>query len=411
MGFPIPYELFIALRYLKGSRRTLGGNLTSVIAIGGVTVGVAALITTLAVMTGFREDIRSKILGTQPHLLVQPLAGSVMEERDYSDRFTPIPEVTAWAPFILGQALIRGGEGTQGVVVKGVDSQREPHVTGLDTRVIYGHWSDLSVSSGTSPVFLGKELAKNLGVTLGDKVILAVSGGDDLVSGGLPAFYPFLVVGVLRTGLYDYDSNLVVVSLPVAQKIFHLKGRVSGLGVRLTDPDDFEGPSLAIQGRFSSEALVRSWLGMNRPLFSALQLEKVVMFLILTLITLVAAFTILSNLLLVTAQRVREIGILRAMGATPGAIQRIFLLKGLVMGVVGTGTGTALGLTLAWVLKHYEFIKLPADVYYVERLPVMVVGNDVVLVGLAALAIVLLATIYPARLAARLDALDAVRRL
>jgi lipoprotein-releasing system permease protein len=168
---------------------------------------------------------------------------------------------------------------------------------------------------------------------------------------------------------------------------------------------------MKIQSRFSSEAIVRSWLGMNRPLFAALRLEKIVMFLILTLITLVAAFTILSNLLLVTAQRIREIGILRAMGATRGAVQRLFLLKGLVMGVGGTGAGTLLGLGISWLLKRYEFVKLPADVYYVERLPVRVVPGDVLMVAMAAIAIVLLATIYPARAAARLDALDAVRRL
>jgi lipoprotein-releasing system permease protein len=410
----LTYELFIALRYLKGSRRALGGSLTSVIAVAGVTVGVAALIATLAVMTGFREDIRAKILGAQPHLLIQPSTDRGLPERDYSDRFEGIGEAEAWSPYVMGQALARTEGGTQGVVVKGVDPAREPGVTGLDRRVTVGDWralSSTSASSSHSPaIFLGKELAQNLRVTMGDRVVLAVSAGPDTGLGTLPFFFSFTVAGILQTGLYDYDSSLAVVALPSAQKLFNLKGRFSGLGVRLKDADAFEGPAIKLQQQFSSQALVRSWLGMNRPLFAALRLEKTVMFLILALITLVAAFTILSNLLLVTAQRVREIGILRAMGATRGAIQRIFLFKGFLMGLLGTGVGTVLGLGISFLLKRYEFVKLPADIYYVERLPVKVVPGDVALVAAAAVLIVLLATLYPSRAAARLDALDAIRR-
>jgi lipoprotein-releasing system permease protein len=408
------YEFFLAVRYLKGSRRTVGGSLTSTIAVAGVTVGVAALIATLAVMTGFREDIRNKILGAQPHLLVQPGSADGLPAGDYADRFDGVDGVVAWAPYVMGQALAKSEGGTQGVVVKGVDPNREPAVTGLGARVLQG---DLQVlidppdTKGPVPILLGKELASSLRLLEGDRVLLAVPGSDDAALGGLPRFYSFQVAGILQTGLYDYDSTLALVSLPAAQKIFGMKDRYSGLGVRLNDPDAFQRPSLEIQSRFKSSALVRSWLGMNRPLFAALKLEKIVMFLILTLITLVAAFTILSNLLLVTAQRTREIGILRAMGATQGGIQRIFLLKGFLMGLMGTGLGLVLGLGISVLLKRYEFVKLPADVYYVERLPVKVVPGDVVLVAVAAVLIVLVATLYPARAAAKLDALDAIRRV
>lgn len=393
----------------------MGGSLTSVIAVAGVTVGVAALIATLAVMTGFREDIRAKILGAQPHLLIQPSSDQGLPAQDYADRFEGIPEMVGWAPFVMGQALAKSEAGTQGVVVKGVDILREPKVTGLESRVIEGDWRTLaSPTSETvkgAPVFLGKELAQSLRVGIGDRLILAVPTAEDSGMGNLPFFFSFTVAGILQTGLYDYDSSLAVVGLSSAQKIFNLKGRYSGLGVRLKDADEFAGPAMKIQQRFSSQAMVRSWLGMNRPLFAALRLEKIVMFLILALITLVAAFTILSNLLLVTAQRTREIGILRAMGATRGAIQRIFLLKGFLMGLIGTGVGMVLGLGISFLLKHYEFVKLPADVYYVERLPVRVVPGDVFLVATAAVVIVLLATLYPARSAAKLDALDAIRRI
>lgn len=405
------FEFFIARRYLRGSRRTLGGGLTSVIAVAGVAVGVAALVATLAVMTGFREDIRAKILGAQPHLLIQPPSDQGLLEKDYGDRFEGISDVVAWSPYVLGQALFRGARGTQGVVVKGVDVDGEPRVTGLDRHVLLGAWSDLKIFPAEAPpVFLGKALASGLDVAPGDKAVLAVSSPEDSAWGSLPSFFQCTVAGVLETGLYDYDASLVVMPLAAAQKLFNMNGRVTGLGVRLRDADEFTGAALRLQARFSSEAFVRSWLSMNRPLFAALRLEKIVMFLILTLITLVAAFTILSNLLLVTAQRVREIGILRAMGATQGSIQRIFLFKGLWMGLWGTGLGTGLGLIIALLLKRYEFIKLPADVYYVERLPVRIVPGDVALVAAAALGIVLVATLYPARAAARLDALDAMRR-
>jgi lipoprotein-releasing system permease protein len=408
-------ELFLALRYLKGSRRTMGGSLTSVIAVAGVTVGVAALIATLAVMTGFREDIRAKILGAQPHLLIQPASDQGLPEQDYSSRFEGVHEVVAWSPYVMGQALAKSEGGTQGVVVKGVDTGLEPRVTGLESKVIQGEWMALSSTSPlaikTPGILLGKELAQSLRLGVGDRLILAVPTAENTGMGNLPFFFSFAVVGILQTGLYDYDSSLAVVSLPTAQKIFNLKGRYSGVGVRLKDADEFTGPAMKIQQHFSSQAMVRSWLGMNRPLFAALRLEKIVMFLILALITLVAAFTILSNLLLVTAQRTREIGILRAMGATRGTIQRIFLFKGFLMGLIGTGVGTALGLGISFLLKHYEFVKLPADVYYVERLPVKVVPGDVVLVAAAAVLIVLLATLYPARAAAKLDALDAIRRV
>lgn len=393
----------------------MGGSLTSVIAVAGVTVGVAALIATLAVMTGFREDIRAKILGAQPHLLIQPGSDQGLPERDYADRFEGISEVLGWSPYVMGQALAKSDAGTQGVVVKGVDISREPLVTGLESRVIEGDWRTLgSTETGAGhrlAVFLGKELAQSLRLGIGDGLILAVPTSENVGMGNLPFFYSFTVAGILQTGLYDYDSSLAVVGLPTAQKLFNLKGRISGLGVRLKDADEFSGPAIKIQQRFSSHAMVRSWLGMNRPLFAALRLEKIVMFLILALITLVAAFTILSNLLLVTAQRTREIGILRAMGATQGAIQRIFLLKGFLMGLIGTGVGAVLGVGISLLLKHYEFIKLPADVYYVERLPVKIVPGDVFLVAAAAVLIVLVATLYPARSAAKLDALDAIRRI
>lgn len=405
------FETFLALRYLKGARRELGGSLTSVIAVSSVAVGVAALIVTLAVMTGAREDIRAKILGAQPHLLIQPIGETGLPAVDYSDRFAGVSDVRAWAPYVLGQALSRSGRGAQGVVVKGVDPDRERGVTALNDRVRTGRWEDLNAEGKDPAVFLGAALAQNLGVLQGDRLVMAVSLADTGAFGGVPAFHAFVVAGTLETGLYDYDNSLAVVSLSSAQRLFRLGDNVSGLGIRLRDADAFQKPADALQRRFSSIGIVRSWLGLNKPLFAALRLEKIVMFLVLTLITLVAAFTILSNLLLVTAQRTREIGILRAMGAPRASIRRIFLRKGLILGGLGTSLGLFLGVGISLLLKRYQFIKLPADVYYIEKLPARIVPMDVGMVVLAAFVIVLLATLYPARAAARLDALDAIRRV
>lgn len=401
------FELFLALRYLRGAKSAAGGALTSWIAVLSVTVGVAALIATLAVMTGFREDIRRKILGAQPHLIVMSQTGS-MAEGDYSSVFSDIEEVRAWSPFLLEQGLLKSGAKTQGVVIKGVNVETETAVTGLASHVATGRWTDLSAASST--VLLGSELARTLGVLAGDLVLLVVPSPSASLFGDLPALHRLTVAGTLETGLYDYDANLAVVSLATAQEAFEKPQAWSGIGVRVEDPDEPFGAAFRIQKNLGSSVFVRSWLAMNRNLFAALKLEKVVMFLILALITLVAAFTILSNLILVTAQKTREIGILKAMGATQGVIGRAFLVQGMILGLVGAGAGTVLGLAIALFLKAYPVVKLPADIYYVERLPVTIVASDVFLVAGAALVIVLAATLYPARAASKMDALKAIRQ-
>lgn len=404
------YELFLAGRYLRGNQQTLGGALTSYIAIGGVMVGVAALVVTLAVMTGFREDIRNKILGAQPHLLVMG-SGGELPEGNWSQAMADVPQIKAWAPFVMSQALIRRGGITQGVVAKGVDPDQEALVTGLAKHVKAGSWDALkSPAQGAEvPILLGKELARTLHAEVGDQVLVASPGTGLNIVMDVPNLAPFTVAGLLQTGLYDYDSSLAVMPMAAAQHLFQMKNKHTGLGVRLADPEDSIPTAMRLQKRLGSAAMVRSWLMMNQNLFAALRLEKIVMFIILTLITLVAAFTIVSNLLLVTASKTREIGVLRAMGATRWSVEKIFLIKGILMGALGTAAGLGLGLVLAAVLKRYQFVKLPADVYYVENLPVRVIPSDVAMIAGAALLIVLLATLYPARVAAKLDALSAIR--
>jgi len=405
------FELFLARRYLRGDKHTLGGGLTSVIAVSGVVVGVAAMVVALSITTGFQKDIREKILGAQPHLLVMG-SGGRLPARDWSPVMEEVPGVLAWTPYVMGQALIKKGPVTQGIVVKGVDPAREAKVTSLDKRVKGGKWNALAAEAQDEnvPILLGKELALALHAEPGDAVFVAAPNAGLNPMANLPALYPFTVAGILETGLYDYDLSLAVMPLAAAQQIFQMDDDVSGLGVRLTDVDEPTGPAMLLQQRLGSAASVRSWLMLNRNIFAALKLQKILMFLVVTLITLVAAFTIVSNLLLVTAQKTREIGILRAMGATRTSVQKIFIFKGLLMGGLGVAGGLATGLILSLLLDRTKIVKLPEDVYYVDSLPVDIVATDLGIVAAAAFLIVLLATLYPARLAAKLDALTAIRQ-
>jgi lipoprotein-releasing system permease protein len=405
------FEFFLARRYLS-DRQTLGGALSSFISIAGVAVGVAALVVTLGIMTGFRTDIQKRILGAQPHILVNaPDKG--LEAGSWADIFNDVKDFEAYSPYVMGQALLKKGSTAQGVIVKGVDAEGEARVTELKSHMKEGAWADLFVQTpgAPEPIFLAKELAKSLEVLVGDEIFLTAPKAELASLMSVPRLFKARVAGIVETGLYDYDSTLVIVNLPFAQKVFDMPGRYSGLGVRVKDPEDAQGAAMRIQKNLGSAGFARSWLFMNRNLFSALALEKLVMFIVLALITVVAAFTIISNLLLVTAQKVREIGMLKAMGATRGSIQRIFLMKGVFMGMVGITAGMVLGLVICAVLKRYQFIRLPADVYYIDTLPVIIVPADLLTVALCAFLIVLASAVYPAHKAASLETLSALRQM
>lgn len=394
-------ELFIAWRYLKARRRGVFTLLTAVIGVGGITLGVAALIVTLGVMSGFHKDIREKILALQPHLIVLKDGPEPFTEyAEISERVSKAPGVVTVSPFVYGQILLRSGQSTVGAIIKGVDIQAEKKLVDLGG-VMSRDISELKEKH----IVLGYQLARNLGVGYGQEVVLVSPG----MMAAVPKMEKYWEVATFKSGMYEYDSNLAYVALASGQRLFGLGQGVTGLGIALSDPDSAQQVERELRKSLPFPYLVRSWQDMNSNLFAALKLEKIMMFIILALIILVASFNIISNLLLLTVEKSKEIGVLSAMGVSRARIGRIFFYEGLMIGAAGITAGTAIGTGLCWLLDRYKFIHLPADVYYIDTLPVRVLPGDVAGVVAAALLITLFAAVYPAYQASKLDPLDAIR--
>ncbi|MFH1258880.1 MAG: FtsX-like permease family protein [Elusimicrobiota bacterium] len=408
MSFPF----FIARRYLVSQRKQLFTLFTTVIAVGGIALGVASLIVTLSVMNGFHSDLKKKILGTNAHVLITHRFGGQLENyAAVQKKLAVFPEIAATSPFVYSQIILRSGQVSVGAVIKGIIPKEELLVTDLADKLKKGDWQSLAGDEALEPrgIVLGKELAKNLGAGLEDKVILVSPAVISTPFGLLPQMETFYLKGIMETGMYEYDSSLGFISLSTAQKIFNLKKNVTGLEVRLKEFWQAEKFAGQIQDYLGYPYLVRSWMEINRNLFSALKLEKIVMTIILTLIVLVATFNIFSNLMLMTMEKIRDIGILKAMGASSQTIKRIFLWEGLLLGFTGTFIGLSLGWGINFLLSKYQFVKLPADVYYIDTLPVKMLISDFLLVGLIAVIITLIGAWYPAAKAASVEPCEAIR--
>ncbi|HYA01935.1 MAG TPA: lipoprotein-releasing ABC transporter permease subunit [Syntrophobacteria bacterium] len=411
------YELFIGLRYLKAKRKQTFISLITFISIGGVMVGVTALIVVLAVMTGFKEDLRDKILGVTSHVVISRYDGAMADYRQVMAQVEKVAGVTATTPFIYSQVLISSGRAVSGAVLRGFDPETAGRVISLARNLRGGNLEELSrgqeASSGQGlpTIIFGKELAKNLGgVARGDTVTVISPLGRITPLGQVPRSQVFQVVGIFESGMYEYDSSLAYVPLSEAQNFLGLGDRVTGIEVRVDDIYHADRVALnagKLLGGFPFWS--RDWMSMNRNLFSALKLEKIVMFIILTLIILVAAFNIISTLIMVVMEKARDIAILKSMGATNRSIMAIFMIEGLIIGLVGTLLGLLGGYALCKLLATYKFVQLPPDVYYISTLPVRMDPLDVTLTALAAIAISLVATLYPAWQASRLEPAEAIR--
>lgn len=411
---------YIARHYLGAGRRRGLLSLITWIALGGVTLGVSALVIVIAVMAGMQEDLRSKILESTPHVLVLE-RGSSLRLTDWEaviDTALSVDGVVAAAPFVLSQvSVVRGGTGAeyaQPASLFGVslDTTRAAP-TEMESNIGRGVLDLARPPSGLDPILLGRGLADRMQLFEGDTVaIIAFENLRPNVFGvPQPALGQFEVTGTFATGMYDYDTQNLYVSLESAQELLGLdrSGQVSGVGVRTRDPELATLVADELESRLGHPYVVESWMSTNSSLFNALKLEKLAMTVILFLIVVVAAFNIVSTLVMVVADRTREIGILKAMGMTRQGILRVFVLQGVWIGAVGTLVGTALGLWVCWLQHTYHIVRIPADVYFVDHLPVSVEPLDMLTIVGGSLAVALVATIYPALQASRLEPVDAIR--
>ena len=398
------FEWMVALRHLRSRRKHAFVSLITVISVLGIMVGVAALITVIAVMSGFSSYMQDRILGTTSHILVTGMGG-IEDAGTIVSRVAPVEGVAAAAPYVMGQSLLKVDGDVTGVVVRGIDPLEEGKVNDLARNMARGSLTDLDDDG----IVIGIEMARQRGLRIGDTVTLVSPSEISSPFGMVPLLERFEVRGIFDTGMYEYDTGLVLVTTRAAQSFFDLGDAVTGVAVRTTDVYTTHLVAERIQGVLGSTFWVRDWREMNQNLFSALKLEKITMFIILILIVVVAAFNIVGTLILVVMEKGREIAILKAMGATRKTIGRIFMLEGLVIGLGGTVLGLALGLALCYLLSHYQFVELPASVYYVTTLPVRVQFLDVAAICLAAVAVSFAATVYPARRASLLNPVEILR--
>ena len=422
------YELRISWRHLCSRKSQKFISLITLISMGGVGVGVMALIVVIAVMTGFGQNLRDKILGTNSHIMVTEMrTGGVQDYEEVVAKIKSVPHVTDASPFIMKQVMLTYGKRSSGVAVRGVDPTREASVSDLQKNLIEGkleyldHAPPRSSNRGTGVqrrgIILGKQLARSLRVVTGDILVMMSPSVRMTPLGIIPKLKMVEVVGIFESKMYEYDANLAFISLSSAQMLFGMKDRVTGIGIKVDDIDAAGQIAAVIQEILGSPYYARDWMQMNKNLFSALKVEKVTMFIILILIILVAAFNIISTLFMVVMDKAKDIAILKSMGATRGSIMKIFSMQGLVIGVSGTALGCIGGFTIvpnlnnivALVEKIFGIEIFPPEVYYLDALPSKIQWFDSFLIIIFSILICYLASLYPAWRASRLDPVDGLR--
>lgn len=391
-------EAFISWRYLATKRKEKFISLISVISVLGVAIGVMALIVVIAVMSGFDQDLRDKIAGNYSHITIAGYSG--IKEQEYSgisEKASRQPHVTGLSPYVQGQLLLKENNRFFAVNLKGIDRNREPSVTKIARYLKAGDLSGLTDDG----VIVGSELANYLGLRVGSSLV---------TYSGVNKQRTLKVEGIFSSGMYDYDMNLAFTTIRTAQEMLGMDGLYTAVAVKL-DNLYFASPVRdELNKALGFNYILKTWEEVNQNFFAALKLEKLTMFIILTLIILVASFNIASTLIVMVVEKTKDIGILKAIGMTSSRVRRIFIWEGLIIGSLGTTLGTAGGMILCGLLKKYQFIKLPQDIYYIEKLPVYIeFWPDIVLIIASAIAITLVSTIYPAAKAARLRPVEALR--
>ena len=398
------FESFIAKRYLMSQSKGVFSLITTLIGVLGVAVGVAALITTLAVMTGFQNDIKKHVIGAQAHIMV---LGKMPEGRyqKVQEQIEKLPQVIATAPTIYGQAILSYAQSSNGVLLRGLDPKQEAKTNTLVSSLTEGSFE--AAEGATLPsLVLGTELAENMGLDIDDEVVLVSPQG---LAGGLPKMKRFKVTGLLKTGYYDFDNTIVYTDLQNASDFLGLKGAVTGLNIKLKNLDKADEAAAQIVNTIGYQYTVKTYAQMNQTLYAALKLEKTVMFIILFLIIIVAALNITSNLILFGTEKLRDIGILRTLGASPAKIRHIFLLEGLFIATAGVVLGLILAFILCFIIANTNIVQLPADIYYLTKVPVSLQVLDILSVVLGSYLVCFVSALYPAYKASKINPVDAVR--
>lgn len=416
----MPFELKIGLRYLKAKRKSTFISIITFISTAGVTLGVMALIIVLAVMTGFERDLKEKILGTNAHLVIIRSGAPMDNYHSIMERLSRLPGVQAATPFIYNQVMLSTGRNVSGVVLRGIEPTSDRTVTRLSAAIVQGSMDTLdpAAGSGAEPgVLIGRELARHLNLSLGDRVNVVSPTGTITPLGMMPKLKPFRVTGIFNTGMFEYDSTLAYVSINQAQRFFDLGDTVTGIQLKVADVYATTELAKRINRELGPELYARDWMQMNRNILFALKTEKVVMFIILTLIVLVAAFGIASTLFMVVMEKTRDIAILKTMGARSSSIMKIFVFEGLLIGVVGTVLGVLSGLLISFNLEPIIDVVqkvtgknfFSKEIYYLDHFPSHVVMSDVVMISVTAVFISFIATLYPAWQASRMLPAEALR--
>ena len=412
------YELFIGLRYLRARRRETFISLITLISVLGVMIGVMTLNVVMAVMTGFEETLRDRLLGINAHIALLKSGDPLSEYEEILKRVVKESGVVAASPSVYGQVMLTSGPRVGGAVVRGIDPDRLNRVVDIQRYLREGTLAGLKkahpLQVGDRTVYLpgvilGVRLANQLGVFYGSPVQVVSPLGSPTAIGVIPKVRRFLVVGLFNSGMNEIDSTLAFMSLADAQKFFEMGDAVSNIEIRVTEVDKARVIAEKIQKELGFPYLAEDWTRLWPNLFSALRLEKTVYFLVLLLMVLIGAFNIISTLIMVVMEKRKDIAILQSMGATRDSIRKIFLIKGCVIGVVGTFLGVVLGYFICILIERYEFIELPKDVFLISTVPVRIYLGNFLLVTFVSLFVCLLASIYPARQAAKLDPVEIIR--
>lgn len=401
------YEWFIGLRYLKAKHKHGFISLISLISVAGITVGVIALIVVLSVYSGFTNGLRDQILGINSHIIVQRLGGSIHNYSLLREQVLTVEGVTGATPYLYAQTLLSGSQGGNGVVLRGVDPATAKNVINLSEQMIEGSIDDLiqDENARVPNIILGKNLSNDLRAPVGSKVRLISPSGPLTPMGIIPKVKTCRVIGIFESGMYEYDSTLAYMALPDVQNFLGSGNIAHGIEVTVLEKELNRANIVAdrIIDKLGNGLVAKDWMSMNRNLFAAFKLEKIGMFICMTLIILVAALNIISALIMVVMEKSKDIAILKSMGATSGSIMKIFFLQGLVIAFSGTTLGVVGGLALCELLSRYQFIELPSNVYPMTTLPIEVLPMDVAIIAISSIVITLTATLYPSWKASQVE--------